>query len=83
MRPAIVSLDNLKKLTNIRFGAGIGKTAALMRSNHLIEDLNAGSAARKSLVRVEVGKYPIVHVVKRKTLSLIERPLVVQGVLDS
>ncbi len=83
MRPAVVSLDDLKKLTNVRFCVGIGKTAALMGSYHLIEDLNAGSAARKPLVRVEVSKYPIVHVVKRKTLSLIERSLVVQGVLES
>ncbi len=83
MRPAIVSLDDLKKLTNVRFCVGIGKTATLMGSNHLIEDLNAGSVACKPLVRVEVSKYPIVHVVKGKAISLIERSLVVQGILDS
>ena len=83
MRPAIVSRDDPKKLTDVRFCVGIGKASALMGSYHLIKYFNAGSLAHKPLVRVEVGKYPIVNVVKRKTLSLIERSLVVQGVLES
>lgn len=81
MRPAIVYPDDLEEFGDICFCVGIRKGATHVGGYRLVEDLNAGSLARTVLVRIKFSKRSIVHVVKRKPFSALERSLVVQSVL--